>query len=221
MTGNFPDVEIGLNRRTWTMLLDFFGALGGNTSDVVPDQDVTAPSGGAYQLLEALLYGSSSSPQMTSLEEASHQLYSAPKKPHSSSTWMAKLDYFYYMFSFLDDSYSLQCDLDFVSVKVFMNYPENATQLGHLLFDDASLQFKVIWVYIGYSQSLEAEKTTAKKSRVAPKISDRIRTKRWFCMLKGCKFYDRFLTIFFNSLKFIIGSSIKKFRSTFLISIIQ
>lgn len=80
LTGNFPDMEIGLNRRTWTMLLDFFGALGGSATNEEPDDEEIPVPAGAHQLLEALLYGSS--PRVTLSEEIRNQLYA--KKPRSS-----------------------------------------------------------------------------------------------------------------------------------------
>lgn len=65
------------------MLLDFFGALGGNEQDVVPPNEVPVSSA-EDPLLETLLHGSSSQPApMVWSEEGINQLYARRKKVYS------------------------------------------------------------------------------------------------------------------------------------------
>lgn len=57
MKANLSDVEIGMNRRTWTMLLNFFGALGQPPTNEPKKEPEKEEPLEKDLILEGLLYG--------------------------------------------------------------------------------------------------------------------------------------------------------------------
>jgi hypothetical protein len=84
---NLSDVEIGMNRRTWTMLLNFFGALGQKPCEI--SKELASTSVVNDPVLEALLYGRRIS--SSEVENATKMLGAKKKKGSSSNDFKSLL----------------------------------------------------------------------------------------------------------------------------------
>ncbi|KAI6181931.1 hypothetical protein M3Y98_00882500 [Aphelenchoides besseyi] len=112
------DVEIGMNQRTWTMLLDFFGALGQkSTGGKVAEKEESSTSVSNDPILEALLYGNKlSASEVLAAQSATQKVPSA---------------------------YVLAIALELAELSVNMNYPVNETRLGMAAFSDVDFQMRL------------------------------------------------------------------------------
>ncbi|KAI6183494.1 hypothetical protein M3Y97_00495100 [Aphelenchoides bicaudatus] len=121
---NLADVEVGMNRRTWTMLLNFFGALGQRPSETnkKPNESKSVEPTVLEKdpILEGLLYGQKVS--ATELANAIKRQQENKKQPV--------------------DSYILRLLFEFAELTIHMNYPANNTRLGHTSFSDVDFDLK-------------------------------------------------------------------------------
>ncbi|KAI6230473.1 Ricin B-type lectin domain-containing protein [Aphelenchoides fujianensis] len=109
------DVEVGVNRRTWTLLLDFFGALGERPDRVEARR--RAPSVGPDDpVLEALLYGHRLPPAALDAPPSSGRKAPAP--------------------------YILAVELEVGELGVHMNFPTARSQLGVAALSDLDFRMR-------------------------------------------------------------------------------
>ncbi|KAI6230488.1 Ricin B-type lectin domain-containing protein [Aphelenchoides fujianensis] len=109
------DVEVGVNRRTWTLLLDFFGALGERPDRVEARR--RAPSVGPDDpVLEALLYGHRLPPAALDAPPSSGRKPPAP--------------------------YILAVELEVGELGVHMNFPTARSQLGVAALSDLDFRMR-------------------------------------------------------------------------------
>ncbi|KAI6238683.1 Ricin B-type lectin domain-containing protein [Aphelenchoides fujianensis] len=110
------DVEVGVNRRTWTLLLDFFGALGERPDRVEARR--RAPSVGPDDpVLEALLYGHRLPPAALDAPPAPIRKTPAP--------------------------YILAVELEVGELGVHMNFPAARSQLGVAALSDLDFRLRL------------------------------------------------------------------------------
>lgn len=115
---SLAEVELGMNRRTWTMLLNFFGILGAK-GPVIPQMDIHTADPNNDLILEALLYGR----KLTEAELAHRNSLSDSKPPVTP--------------------YILRLQLDFAELDCNMNFPTNKTQLGRFAVQAADLDLRM------------------------------------------------------------------------------
>uniref|UniRef100_A0AC34R7N8 Uncharacterized protein n=1 Tax=Panagrolaimus sp. JU765 TaxID=591449 RepID=A0AC34R7N8_9BILA len=125
--GEFSGIDVAMNRRSWTMLLDFFGVLGVKTEKSEDEPDQISLSGIDEKYLE-LLYGKDAANDI----KIQNELSNAKLLTQNATTNAQK-----------KEDYLMHLNLTVGTGRIFMTYPKNQTQLGMLISNSLELDVKI------------------------------------------------------------------------------
>uniref|UniRef100_A0A7E4V788 Bactericidal permeability-increasing protein n=1 Tax=Panagrellus redivivus TaxID=6233 RepID=A0A7E4V788_PANRE len=127
LDADLAGLDLAMNRRSWTMLLDFFGALGEKPpppgSKTPPEYNPDASLGALDEKYLELLYGAGKVPP-----EMLAKIAAAVAHPHKAAK---------------KDDFQMHLRFNVAAARVHMTYPKNQSQLGLVILNGAVLDLRL------------------------------------------------------------------------------